>query len=197
MLIDTPGVPTTNRLAPVAPHLAPLFCLVLLAASCALASFALACATPFAAFAVLATAMLPLSSALPVVGVAWIINQAIGFGWLHYPMDANTILWGLVIGLAALAATLVSNIIILRILSGYATAIAYALALLCAYGSYEVVLFAATPFLGGAGSFTAAIIVRLGFLNALWLIGLVAVCLAIKLTQRFRQQRAFSAAARR
>ena len=42
------------RLHPVAPRIAPMFCLALLTVSCALASFALACATPFAAFAVLA-----------------------------------------------------------------------------------------------------------------------------------------------
>jgi hypothetical protein len=31
------------------------------------------------------------------------VNQGIGFGALHYPIDANTMLWGLVIGIAALA----------------------------------------------------------------------------------------------
>jgi hypothetical protein len=28
--------------------------------------------------------------------------------------------------------------------------------LICAYGAYELALFAATPFLGGAGAFTVA-----------------------------------------
>ena len=193
MPIDTLRLPAAgNAIAPVvAPRLAPLFCLVLLAASCALASFALACATPFAAFAVLASAMLPLSSALSVVGTVWAINQAIGFGWLHYPMDANTILWGVAIGLAALVATVMSKIV-LRILLRYATAPAFAFALLSAYGAYEVVLLAATPFLGGSGSFTAAIIVRLGLLNVVWLIGLTAVCVAITLARKFRHERAFS-----
>jgi hypothetical protein len=51
------------RLHPVAPRVAPMFCFALLMVSCALASFALACATPFAAFAVLAVAMLPLRTA--------------------------------------------------------------------------------------------------------------------------------------
>jgi hypothetical protein len=61
MSLDTPfTLAKTVRLAPVEPHHAPLFCFALLTVSCALASFALACATPFAAFAVLAAAMLPL-----------------------------------------------------------------------------------------------------------------------------------------
>ena len=93
---------TSLRLTPVEPGSAPLFCFALLTISCALASFAFACATPFAAFAVVAAAMLPLVSALAVVTGAWLVNQVIGFGVLHYPVDANTILWGFAIGLAAL-----------------------------------------------------------------------------------------------
>jgi len=50
-----------------------------------------------------AIAELPLVSALAVVTGAWLVNQVIGFGALHYPVDANTILWGFAIGLAALA----------------------------------------------------------------------------------------------
>jgi hypothetical protein len=55
---------------PVEPRLAPLFCLVLLTGSCALASFAFACATPFAAFAVVASSLLPLTPALLVTAGA-------------------------------------------------------------------------------------------------------------------------------
>src|ERR1700742_2351537 len=97
-----------SRLAPVETRHAPLFGFALLAVSCALASFALACATPFAAFAVIAAAMLPLRPALLVVTGAWLVNQGIGFGALHYPIKTNTMLWGLAIGLAALAAAAVS-----------------------------------------------------------------------------------------
>src|SRR6516165_4543970 len=96
------------RLAPVEPRHALLFCFALLTVSCALASFALAGATPFAAFTVVAAAMLPLRPALLVVTGAWLVNQAIGFGAHHYPIDANTILWGFAIGAGALAATAAS-----------------------------------------------------------------------------------------
>lgn len=106
--------PSANgcRLGPVEPRHAPLFCFVLLTVSCALASFALACATPFAAFAVIAAAMLPLRSALLVVTGAWLVNQGIGFGALRYPIDGNTMLWGVVIGIAALAATATSTAVL-------------------------------------------------------------------------------------
>ena len=106
-ILRLPAAPS-DRLAPVEPRFAPLFCLVLLTAACALASFAFACATPFAAFAVVAAAMLPMRPALLIVTAAWIVNQAIGFGALGYPLNADTMLWGFAIGLAALIATATS-----------------------------------------------------------------------------------------
>jgi hypothetical protein len=81
----------SDRFAPVEPRLVSLFCLVLLATACALASFAFACATPFAAFAVVAAALLRPAAALLVIFAAWVVNQASGFGALHYPLDLNTV----------------------------------------------------------------------------------------------------------
>jgi hypothetical protein len=169
-----------HRLAPVEARYAPLFCFVLLTAACALASFAFACATPFAAFAVIAAATLPLRSALLVTAAAWLVNQGIGFGFLHYPVDVSTIVWGFVIGAAALAAT-AASMAVLRLMQHTGVAMALAAALIGAYAAYELVLFAATPFLGGTGAFTVAIVGRLGILNLLWLIGLVVACEVFRL----------------
>jgi hypothetical protein len=191
MALNDPNPSNVFRLAPVSQRHAPPFCFALLTASCALASFALACATPFAAFAVVASAMLPLRPALLVVTGAWLINQAIGFGAHHYPIDTNTILWGLAIGAAALAATAASATA-LRALPQNRTPLALALALVCAYGAYELVLLAVTPFLGGAGSFTTAIVARLGLLNIGWLIALVAVCEIVRLVNPLRRGHAVS-----
>lgn len=175
-----------SRLGPVEPRHAPLFCFALMTASCALASFALACATPFAAFAVIAAAMLPLRPALLAVTGAWLVNQGIGFGALHYPIDGNTMLWGLVIGIAALAATAASAAI-LRLLPQSTTPLVLALALICGYAAYELALLATTPFLDGAGNFTAAIVGRIGLLNVAWLIGLVAACEIVRLANPFKR----------
>lgn len=191
MALNVPNPSFTSRLAPVEPRHAAAFSFALLTASCALASFALACATPFAAFAVIASAMLPLRPALLVVTGAWLVNQAIGFGALHYPIDANTMLWGLAIGAAALAATAASSAV-LRSLPPGRTPLVLALAFVGAYGVYELVLLAVTPFLGGAGSFTAAIITRLGLLNIGWLVGLVAVCEIVRLVNPVRRGHAIS-----
>jgi hypothetical protein len=179
---------TTIRLEPVESRYAPLFCFALLTIACGLASFVFACATPFAAFAVVAAAALPLQSALLAMTAAWVVNQAIGFGVLHYLVDMNTILWGLVIGMAALAATVTSTIV-LRMLRRNGTPVALGFALVGAYATYELVLLAATPLLGGAGGFTTAIVGRLGVLSVLWLIGLVAACEVFRLlTSRLRHQ---------
>jgi hypothetical protein len=182
---------TPHRLAPVESRYAPLFCFGLLTAACALASFAFACATPFAAFAVVAAATLPLQSALLVTAAAWLVNQGIGFGFLHYPVDASTIVWGFVIGAAALAATAVS-IAVLRATERAGIVVALAAALIGAYAAYELVLFAATPFLGGVGAFTVAIIGRLGLLSVVWTIGLVAACEIARLFSYFLGRRALS-----
>ncbi|WBL75368.1 hypothetical protein I3J27_20175 [Bradyrhizobium xenonodulans] len=172
------------RLQPVSPRLAPMFCLVLLTVSCALASFALACATPFAAFAVLAAAMLPLRRALLVVTGAWLVNQSIGFGALHYPVDGNTIVWGFVIGAAGLIAAAAASSV-LRMLPQGRMPLMLTVALVAAYAAYELALLAATPFLGGEGAFTAAIVARIGLTSAVWLAGLVAVCEIVRLLDPF------------
>jgi hypothetical protein len=181
-----PGLPQTT--AELEPRRAVLFCLMLLIAGCALASFALACATPFAAYAVIAAALLPLPSAFLVVAAAWVVNQAIGFGALHYPHDANTVLWGLAIGAAALAAT-AAAVVPLRVLSRASQLAALGAALLAAYCAYELVLFALTPVFGGSGAFTSAIVARLGLLNVAWLVGLVAVCQVATMLDRIRRRR--------
>ena len=179
------------RLHPVEPRHASIFCFALLTISCALASFALACATPFAAFAVIAAATLPLCPALLVVTGAWLINQSIGFGALHYPINASTISWGFVIGAAALAATTASDVL-LRALPPKRTPLVLALTLVCAYGAYEFALLTATPILGGAGAFTTAIVARLGMLNMVWLVALVVACEIVRLINPVGRGRAVS-----
>jgi hypothetical protein len=160
------------RLDPVEPGLAPLFCLALLVGACGLASFAFACATPFAAFAVVAAAMLQLRPALLIVGAAWLVNQAIGFGVHGYPADAHTVTWGIVIGMAALFATATSAVV-LRALPRVGNIVALVAAWLAAFAAYEIVLLAATAFLGGTGDF---IVSHLAMLSLIWLVGLVTAC---------------------
>jgi hypothetical protein len=181
-----PGLP--NAATELEPRHVALFCFVLLTGGCVLASFAFACATPFAAYAVLAAAFPPLPSAFLVVAATWIVNQAIGFGGLHYPHDANTLFWGLAIGAAALAATAAAALVQHALSRGRQLA-ALGAALLAAYVAYELVLFAFTPALGGSGAFTPTIVARLSLLNVAWLVGLLAVCQAAIMLERARRRR--------
>ena len=179
------------RLDPVAPRLAPVFCFALLTVSCALASLALACATPFAAFAVVAAAMLPLRKALLVIAGAWLVNQGVGFGALHYPVDGSTIASGVVIGAAALLSTAAASAVLRKLPQG--RALMFAVTLIAAYATYEIALLSATPFLGGEGAFTAAVVARIGLTSAAWLAGLVAACEIVRLVDRFGRRSAMSA----
>ncbi len=192
MTLDLLRLPAAaKRIAPVDLRGAPFFCLLLLTAACALASFAFACAAPFAAFAVIAAAMLPLPAALAVMAGAWLANQAIGFGALGYPHNWNTVFWGFAIGAAALVATAAARLV-LRALPRTNAPVALVLALVGAYAAYEIVLLAFTAFLGGTGAFTVAIVARLGLLNVVWLIGLVATCALFRFLGAFRERHALS-----
>jgi hypothetical protein len=152
-----------------APH-TPMFCLILLVAAAVLASLVFACATPFAAFAVIAVSMLCPPAALSVVAATWVVNQAIGFGVLGYPTDPNTILWGVAIGVAALFATVVAALA--WRLPSIGRPMSLCASLVAGYAAYEIVLFGFAAVLGDSGAFAVAIVARLGFLNTTWLIGL-------------------------
>ena len=98
--------------------------------------------------------------------------------------------WGFAIGVAALTAT--DSKLVLRSLPRTDVASVVGLAIVGAYAAYEIVLFAFTPFLGGAGSFTLAIVGRLGVLSLLWLIGLIAACEVFRLLNPIRRHQAVS-----
>jgi hypothetical protein len=119
----------------------------------------------------------------------WLVNQALGFGAHHYPIDANTILWGFAIGASALAAT-VASVAARRTLPRNRSLLVLALILVCAYGAYELALFAVTPFFGWRGSLHGGH--HRAPLNAMWLIGLVAACESIRPLNPARRGRAVS-----
>ena len=152
----------------------PIWVLLLVAASMAF-SFGLACATPFAALCAVAACTLPRRDALCVAGVAWLANQAIGFGFLNYPWTANCLAGGVAIGLAALlcaAAVLGLRRWLIRLpfLMGNVVALAVAFAV------YEVVLFASAVVLGGGlEAFAPSIVGMILGINAVAWVGLSAL----------------------
>lgn len=70
-----------------------------------LGTFVFACATPFPALGALAALHLNRRDAFALVGVNWLANQIIGYGFLHYPTGWGSFAWGAAIGVSALVAT--------------------------------------------------------------------------------------------
>ncbi len=133
----------------------------------------LACIAPFVAVAALAARTLSLRVALAVVAAMWFGNQAIGFGFLHYPHDAMTFAWGGVLlvtaTLAMLAARRIANV---------------ALAFAAAFVTYEVVQFAFALPTGSGAAYAPAIDAQVLGANVLGLAILGAVRLVLLALER-------------
>ncbi len=68
--------------------------IALITAATVIGSFVFACATPFPALGALAALHLPRRDAFVLVGVNWLVNQIIGYGFLHYPMTWDSLRLG-------------------------------------------------------------------------------------------------------
>ncbi|WP_407518572.1 hypothetical protein, partial [Methylobacterium oryzisoli] len=126
-----------------------------------LASGVFACAAPFAAVAAYAALVLPRRDGLAAVLLAWLANQAVGFGLLGYPHDPSTLAWGLALAAAALLAWGAAGAVA-RAARGRTVAVAVA-ALAAGFAAYEAALLAAGLVLpgGGLAAFTPAVVARL------------------------------------
>jgi hypothetical protein len=141
----------------------PVWVLLLVAASVAF-SFGLACAMPFAALCAVGACTLPRRDAFFVAGAAWVANQVIGFGFLHYPWTPNCLAWGAAIGLSALLCTQVSLWVRRRLIRWHplgSSIVAYA----AAFAAFEAALAAAAVRLGGLEHFTPRIVAGIFGIN--------------------------------
>jgi len=137
-------------------------------------SLVISCVTPFVALAVALAGTVRLAAALTAIIAIWLTNQFIGFVFFHFPRTPNTILWGVAIGGAALLSTLVAATV-LKQAASLSAVTRLGLALLLGFALYEAGLLGAALFLGGVETFSPAIIARLGFINVVWLVCLVAL----------------------
>lgn len=137
-------------------------------------SLVISCVTPFVALAVALAGTVRIGAALRAMTAIWLANQFIGFVFFHFPRTANTVLGGLALGGAALLSTIVAAFI-LQHAAPQPILARLGLALLLAYAAYEAGLFVAALFLGGVEMFSPTIIAQIGFVNLVWLIGIVAL----------------------
>jgi hypothetical protein len=148
--------------------------MAILAVAAISGSLALSCITPFAALAVALAGTVRLRAALTTITAVWLTNQMVGFACLGYPRTPGTFIWGIVIGGAALLATVVASAVIKRA-SSRGTATRLGLALLLSFAGYEATLLIASLFLGGLETFAPRIIAQLGVTNLAWFVGLIAL----------------------
>jgi hypothetical protein len=152
----------------------PIWIALLVAASIAF-SLGFACATPFAAFAAAASLTMNRRDAMLLVALVWLANQGVGFGVLHYPWTADTLAWGVGLGIIALLSTLGAEFGAKRLIALNRT-LASTVAFFSAFGVYEGLLFTASMiFRSGVEDYAPAIIGRIFAINAVAFIGLLVV----------------------
>jgi hypothetical protein len=138
------------------------------------ASLALSCVTPFAALAVALAGTIGLRQALRSVAIVWLANEVVGFVFFHFPLTANTFLWGVAIGIAALVTTIVAAIA-MKYASSSTAVVRLSVALLASFTVYELVLLLAAIFLGSLGTFRPSIVAQLAWINAASLLGMIVL----------------------
>jgi hypothetical protein len=139
-----------------------LWLALLIAASLAF-TFGFACAVPFAAFGAIAAMTLPRRDALLLTVALWLVNQIVGFGFLHYPWDTMTITWGAILGGIAVLSTVAAQTTV----SGRGFVTAVLVGFIGAFIAYEGGLYLiSASVMGGVQDFTAAIVVRIIEINA-------------------------------
>jgi hypothetical protein len=135
-------------------------------------SWALACVTPFAAFAAILAASERRGTALATVALIWLANQAVGVMLFGYPLDVHGIGWGVAIGGAALVATFAASAVVrLDVPRGVRLVLAFAVAFVV----YEAVLALVGATTGELAAFAPTTVAQLAALDAAWLVALVTL----------------------
>ena len=149
--------------------------ILLLAAASVFVTLGMACATPFAALATLAAFHMSRRDGFALVGLAWLGDQAVGYGLLGYPHSASSYAWGVVLAGAAVLALFVARTLVDR-LRTRGPLVAGAVGFAGAFVAYEAVLLAATPVLGsGLEPLAPAVVGWVLRVNLLSLAGLLVL----------------------
>jgi hypothetical protein len=166
----TPGLDSTTPMG----WRHALWLTILVAASVAF-SFGFACAVPFAAFGAIVALTLERREGLFLTIALWLANQIVGFSVLGYPRTASTFVWGLVLGIVAVLATIVAQSITQR-LDSHRGVVVVPAAFAGAFFAYESSLFVVSAVLvGGTENFIPEIVVRILEVNAAAFAGLLVL----------------------
>lgn len=127
------------------------------------------CTVPLVGFAAIAGSTLSRNKAITMVLTMWLINQILGFTIHQYPLTFNTFVWGGVLGLGALLATIFASLKPRFVASELKNHCLWlGTALIGGYIVYELTILLAGFFLGGLESFTLPILWSIFIGNAIW-----------------------------
>jgi hypothetical protein len=153
----------------------PVLWLALLVVASVALTFGLACAMPFAAIGGAAAMTLARRDALILAAASWLANQIVGFAFLSYPMTADTITWGIVLGIVAVLTTLAA-IELTRRVARQGIVITALISFAGAFAVYEGSLFlVSVTWLGGTEDFVPAIVAYILAINAGAFLGLMVL----------------------
>lgn len=128
------------------------------------------CVAPLPAAAAIAALTMNKRDALLTSFFAWASTQALGFAFMHYPVDVHSIGWGLAIGGATMLAAQTAIF-----LQGHkATAIT---SFLPAFFAYEGSLFALSLMTDGKATFAPTIVMAFLTLNGIWIMAFAGLYL--------------------
>lgn len=142
-------------------------------------SFLAGCLEPLVAVAVIAAGALPLGRALLLTAAVWLPGQAVGFGLHDYPRDAQTVSWGVGLGVAALAATLAAAPAS-RAFAGQPVWLRAGAAFVAAVVANQVVILGVEQVVTGACEVRPGVISLVGLVNAVWLAVLLLIDAAVR-----------------
>lgn len=146
-----------------------------------------ACAAPFAAFAAVAAMTLSRRDGTILLVLAWLANQVVGFGLLHYPWTIDTAAWGLALLIVPILAMIGARLC-LRLLGHASPAVCAPLAFLSAFAVYEGLLLAVTLAAGaGTEAYEPHVVAEVLALNAAVFAGLL-VTSRLRLPWRVKPQ---------
>lgn len=133
---------------------------------------AAACVLPFAATAAVAGVTLDLRRAMAAIGLVWLLNQAIGYGLMDYPVTQYSIGWGFALLGGTVAALFAARFVHARITgvqgaSGRSVG-AIVLGFVAAFAVYEGSLFVVAQFAGGLETFSLRIVSLIGLNDTVW-----------------------------
>jgi hypothetical protein len=149
----------------------PLWLYSLVVAS-VLFTFGFACALPFAGLAAFAALTFRRREALVATGAVWFANQAVGFGFLHYPTDSVTLAWGGALGVISLLSCEAAGSVTRRVEGKVGVGVAFLAAFIVYEGSLAAIDIATAQ---GLDHLTFDTVSRIFLINACAFGGLLAL----------------------